>query len=200
MKLLFKQIGVKPSQNPHEFRHYLATHLILSGGTIMDAADALGDTTQTVAKNYHKYAERIDTLKLMAAKGRTQLVDAKEDSEYLKSLDENNSKVCSPQEMSETGHRMLGGSCTESIDGMQACPSYQMMYGARSCSGCKHLEVNCVDHKEYWKKELRTAIKGLDESKIGGMQWGLYQTKKLKAKVMLDDIKTKELEYECGLS
>jgi len=200
MKLFFQKIGVNPSRNPHEFRHYLATHLILAGGTIMDAADALGDTTKTVAKNYHKYADRIDTLKLMAAKGRTQLVDAKEDSEYLKSLDENNSKVCSPQEMSETGHRMLGGSCTESIDGMQACPSYQMMYGARSCSGCKHLEVNCVDNKQYWKKELQTALEGVDESKTGSMQWSLYETRRKKARVMLDDIKTKELEYECGLS
>ena len=55
LKAVFKASGVKDA-HAHRFRHTLATQILVAGGTIEDAANILGDSSQIIRKHYAKWS------------------------------------------------------------------------------------------------------------------------------------------------
>lgn len=198
MKKLFKYLGVDSTKTPHTARHSMATALILAGGTVQDAADALGDETKTISSCYQEYTSRQDTLKLFADKGRTQMVDSLEDSAEFKRLEEDKHRVLLAHEMSPNGCKMAGGSCTETIEGRLNCKSYQMQRGAKSCSGCEYLEVSIVDNKAYWLAEFRATLENMGNTDPNSPAYEFEAQHHRAAEAMVQRIEEKEREAKWG--
>jgi len=198
VKKLFKDIGVDTSKTPHTARHTQATSLILAGGTVADAADALGDKTKTISIYYHEYTSRQDSLRLLANQGRTQMADSLEDSAQFKKIEEDQHKVCVPEEMSPHGYKMAGGSCTHTTEGRLNCKSYQMMRGAKSCPGCEFCEISTVDNKAYWEAELKATLQNMESTDPSSPAFLYEELNHQVAENMLKEIEVKELEAEWG--
>ncbi len=196
IKRLYFHLRIKQPKSSHTSRHTLATAIILSGGTIMDAADALQDQAKTVSRHYHQFTSQTDTLKHFAEKGRTSMVDALRDSEHFHHLEKKEHRVLLPEEMSPNGHKMAGGSCLESNENIIKCPSYQMIRGAKGCSGCRHLEVNAQDNKGYWQKEVEATFEAMEATAPGSIAYQWEDSNNRRARNVLDDIEQKELEHE----
>jgi hypothetical protein len=196
IKKLFKHLGIDAAKTPHTARHTMATALILAGGTVQDAADALGDEIEAISQSYHEYTSRQDTLKLFADKGRTWMVDGLEDSAELKRLEEDKHRVISSQEMSPNGCKMAGGSCTETVEGRLNCKSFQMLRGAKSCPGCQYLEVSIEDNKAYWVAEFRATHKNMEKTSPGSPAYEYEALHHRIAEKMLQRIEEKEVEAQ----
>jgi len=60
LQAVFRKSGVEHA-NAHRFRHTLATEILVSGGTIEDAANVLGDSPAVVRKHYAKWSTAYQT-------------------------------------------------------------------------------------------------------------------------------------------
>lgn len=196
VKKLYRDLGIDTSKTAQTFRHTLVTAIILSGGTVMDAADAIQDQVSTVAKYYHEFTSRADTLKHFAEKGRTVMVDSLSDSQHFLDLEKNQHRVLWPDEMSPEGYRMAGGSCVETVEGRLRCKSYQMIRSAKGCSGCRYLEVNAEDNKAYWQREVDATFKAMEAAVPRSIAYKWEESNNQRARSVLESIEQKELENE----
>lgn len=194
---VFEAIGVeRKNKTSHKFRHTMATNIILSGGTIADAADALGDTPQTIVKSYQDFTSRIDTLKHFAEIGRTQMVDAINDSAHFNDLDKKQHKVLMPSQMSEGGYRVVGGNCVTENDKRLNCPTFQMTNSPDGCVGCRHLEVNAVENKDYWIAQMKLKAEAIDSKEPGSQSYRWESAGLERAKNIVEEIEQRELEND----
>lgn len=180
----------------HEFRHTMATNIILSGGTIADAADALNDASNTVARHYQEYVSRIDTMKHFAEKGRVQMVDPVSDSAHFDELSKKKHMVLMPNQMSEGGHKVVGGSCIKGLVLMLSCPSYQIVNSPDGCVGCRHLEVNAIDDKEYWIALMKSKLEEMEKAPAGSTSYRWEKAGYARAMEIVEDLEQRELEHE----
>ncbi len=193
----YRFVGIDDTKKGiHEFRHTMASNIIMSGGTLADAADALKDTIQTTVKYYQKFSDRSDTLKLFSKMHRTRMVDAKKDSAHFDALNKKQHKVLMPEQMSPNGQKMVGGTCVTTIKEMLDCPSYQMINDASGCPGCRFLEVNAVENKEFWQAQKKIKLEDMDSSEEGSIGYRFAKINYDRAADMVLDFEEKELEYE----
>lgn len=199
MYRVFEAIGIdRKGKNFHTYRHLIATNIILSGGTVADAADALKDLPKTVAKYYHQYTTRVDTLKHFAAKGRVQMVDAMKDSEHLDKLNNKQHKVLMPDHLSEDGYKVVGGNCVSEAEHRQNCSTFQMTNSPDGCVGCRYLEVNAIENKDYWLALMNVRAESMSSLQVGSISYRWEKAGYQRAKIVVEDIEQKELENEFG--
>jgi len=193
----FDSVGIdRKKKGLHKFRHLMASHLIMSGGNVADAADALNDSIQTITRYYHKFADRTDTLRLFARLGRTQMIQAETDSAHFMDLEQNSHKVLMPEHMNPNGQKMACGSCTASILHMLNCSSYQMINASDGCPGCRHLEINAIENKGFWLAQMKAKLQEVDTAIPGSTGYRFANMSYKKAKRMVEELEQKELEYE----
>ncbi len=198
-KKLYKEVGIDTSKTLHMFRHTMATNIILSGGTIADAADALGDSPNTVAHHYHQFIQKIDTLRYFAKIGRSEMVQPLKDSKFFKELQNRQHKVVSAKEMSEVTQEVAGGRCAASVEDMLNCQSYMLVNGESGCPGCKSFRVVAEANKAYWETQRRNKLKAMDTAETGSWWFEKAKAGFEEANQMVLDIEQKELEDEFGV-
>ena len=181
------------------FRHTMATNIILSGGTVADAADALGDSPITIAKHYHQFTQKIDTLKYFAKMGRSEMVQPLKDSKFFMELQNQQHKVVSAKELDEVTQEVVGGRCAASVEDMLNCQSYMMVSGESGCPGCKSFRVVPETNKAYWEIQKQNKLKAMDSAESGSWWHEKANADYEEAKQMLLDIEQKELEDEFGV-
>lgn len=194
-----KNAGIGKEKSFHEFRHTMATGIILSGGSVADAADALGDEVETISSYYHAYAQRHDTIKHFALLGRSEMVMPLEDSEFFSELSKNEHKVVLLNDLEEGAQDVVGGKCSASLSSMFSCLSYKMLNSESGCPGCKSFRVVAYIHTEYWKRQQAIKLREMSVARNGN--WWFEKTKAgyEQATNILEELEEKELEHELGI-